>query len=213
MLPGRLTIWILNHSGLLRAITVNPGEGQNAFIQRFSYAVMRGFQMGFICLAVSCFALLFLPVSPRAAPGGKVVTETVEIIPDYNNGELTIMGIDLSDGVAPPNVELGGFILNVTSFDSISVVADANLNAFLPGDYLRVLNPNSKQGTTVQALLSLGNPLAGKSCDSGANCGNGAIENHAPLEGFAQDGSLICTFHEECDDGNTAGDRRGRQPQ
>jgi len=105
---------------------------------------------------VALFIAIPVSVLAQGGPAGGGTTEITEVIPNYGDSELTIMGSSLSDGSATPSVELGGKVLNVTSFDANSIVADANLNSFVAGDYLLRVDPNFKKGKSVQTLLTLG---------------------------------------------------------
>jgi hypothetical protein len=127
--------------------------------------------------------------------------QIVEVIPDYDLGELSILGNSLAeDSDTPPVVELDGFALNVTSWSDNLIQAQADLEALIPGDYLLVVIPNYRNAQRTELHLTLGavGPAGppGDLALAGQSCGPGQM-----VSGFDDEGDIVCSGSDVDGDG------------
>ena len=101
-------------------------------------------------------AFLFMDfISPVYSAPDNSSTEIVAVLPNYDSGQLIIRGSGLSD-VDAPIIELGGFLLPITSWSDTEITAELDPSNYALGEYLLVVDPNFKRSKKVQTMISLG---------------------------------------------------------
>lgn len=113
----------------------------------------------FALTAMLVIIVIGLFTTLNAAPGGGS-TDIIEVLVDYDNNELSILGSHLSDGVTEPIVTLGSEVLtfdSVGDYDAGLIIAQvSDIEAYLPGDYLLTVDPMFKSSKPAEMMLSLG---------------------------------------------------------
>ena len=144
-----------------------------------------------------------------AAPASKNPPQVIEVIPDYELGELSILGHLLAeDSPTPPVVELDGSALTVIDWSENLIQAQADLDALVPGDYLLVVIPNYPKAVAIELSLTLGavgpegaQGEAGNLALAGQSCTPGQM-----VSGFDDEGDIVCSGDDLDGDGDANGD-------
>lgn len=97
----------------------------------------------------------------QAVPGGGD-TEITEVMLNYEDGQITIIGSDFDDGADTngPIVKLGGVPVFVDTFapDTINGVIDLVNDFPIPGDFLLVVEPDYRKAKTAELMLTVSAP-------------------------------------------------------
>jgi hypothetical protein len=79
-----------------------------------------------------------------------------EVIPDYAQNRIYVVGRDFGDGEEAPEVFLGGSLLNIETFGDQFLVGVVDFDNFVPGDYELLVAPAGQDTGSDSILLTIG---------------------------------------------------------